>query len=132
MSIVVDTSVLSHALRRGTPSNDPQVKKLTYLLNRGEDFSLLGVILQEILQGIRNQEDFEKVKEHLQIFPILTLDRQDYIAAAELKNKCMTHGINAGTIDFQIAAACIQHDCSLLTCDNDFTHIASCSSLQLI
>jgi len=132
VSVIVDTSVWSHALRRNTPPNDPQTRKLAYLLNRGQDLFLLGVILQELLQGIRNQADFDKVREHLEVFPVLQLERQDYIAAAELRNQCASHGINAGTIDFQIAAACIQYDYSLLTCDSDFTHIASCCSLRLI
>ena len=134
MSVIVDTSVWSHVLRRGTPSSDPSVVKLMDVLNRGRgsDILLLGVILQEILQGIRNETDFARVRQHLEVFPLVVLDRQDYIAAAELRNHCQSCGINAGTIDFQIAAACIERDCSLLTSDKDFSHIASCCSLRLV
>lgn len=132
MSVVVDTSVWSLVLRRGTPTSDPQVQKLTSILRQGQPVALLGVVLQEILQGIRDPSNFERVKQHLDAFPLLNLERQDYVLAAELGNLCRSRGVQASTVDFQIAAACIQNGFGLLTCDQDFRHIAEYSPLQIL
>jgi len=132
MSLIVDTSVWSLVLRRGVTPDCPQAKKLESAIRQGQSIQLLGVILQEILQGIRSNTDFLRVKAHMDLFPLLQLERDDYVAAAELRNLCRSKGVQASTIDFQIAAACVRHDCSLLTNDHDFTHIAQHCPLQLL
>lgn len=131
MSLVVDTSVWSLALRRGSPSPDPQVAKLATALMQRQPIVLLGVILQEVLQGIREESRFEAVKDYLQAFPIWAMDRADYVAAARLWNLCRSKGVQASTADIQIAVMCVQHDCELLTCDRDFEHIAGFCPLRL-
>jgi predicted nucleic acid-binding protein len=60
----------------------------------------------------------------LDSYPLLDLDRQTYTAAARLRARCRAKGVNAGSIDFLIAAACCQHGFPLLTADKDFSHIA--------
>jgi predicted nucleic acid-binding protein len=132
MSVVVDTSVWSHALRRTTPTSDPQAAKLADLLRQRQAVYLLGVILQEILQGIRDPGKFREIREHLRPYPLIELTRADYIAAAQIGNQCRSKGIQASIVDCQIAAACIEHDCALLTCDQDFQHIARHCPLRLI
>jgi len=132
MTIIVDTSVWSCALRRRKPADDPQSEKLAIALKQAQPIALLGVILQEILQGIRDPKDFDKVKAHLVVLPLIALEREDFIAAAKLRNTCAAQGILASTMDFQIATACLRHDCALLTNDKDFQHIAQCCPLQLL
>lgn len=132
MSVVVDTSVWSMALRRHAPVESNEKSRLVRLLKDGQPIVLLGVIVQELLQGIRSGRDFARVRDHLDAFEMLILEREDYIAAAELRNVCASGGVSASTIDFQIAAACIRHDHILLTADLDFRHIARCSVLQLL
>lgn len=132
MNVIVDTSVWSLALRR-TPSDQTlPVQKLTQFIQKGESIFLLGVILQEILQGLRSQKEMQSLLELLSAFPIIEPRRADYVAAAKLRNHCAVKGIQAGTIDFLIAAICIQYQCGLLTTDQDFTFIAQHSALKLI
>lgn len=132
MSVIVDTSVWSLSLRRGSSSDDPQAAKLADMLRDGRPIHLLGIILQEVLQGIRNPSEFDELRTGLQAFPLLQLDRDDFAAAAELWNLCRSHGVQASTVDCQIAAACIRHDCALLTADKDFASIAGHCPLQLL
>ena len=132
MTIIVDTSVWSHALRRRKTSDDPQSEKLAAALRQAQPIALLGIIVQEILQGVRDPRAFKKVRESLAAFPLIALDREDYVAAAELRNLCAARGVQASTIDFQIAAACARHDCALLTSDQDFERISQHSRLQLL
>ncbi len=133
MRVLVDTSVWSLALRRAAPANPhPAAQTLRRLIEAEQAVCLIGVILQEVLQGVRDHTQFLRLRNLLRPFPLLDLARADFEAAAQLRNHCQFHGIQAGTIDFLIAAASIRHDCAILTTDRDFTHIARLSSLRLL
>jgi hypothetical protein len=131
MRILVDTSVWSLALRRpsGVVSQEAALLKTT--IEQGEDIYLLGVILQEVLQGIRNSNDFFALKEYFKAFPLIELKREDYARAAELKNHLIRKGKQGSTIDVLIASSAISHHCHLFTADKHFTHIAEHSELKL-
>ncbi len=58
--ILVDTSVWIDFLK-GT--NSPERYLLHRLLEEEEDVSITEIILTEILQGIREERDFERVKD---------------------------------------------------------------------
>ncbi|MFY9268747.1 MAG: PIN domain-containing protein [Candidatus Manganitrophaceae bacterium] len=132
MNVVVDTSVWSLALRRRSQESPSSVEKLTRLIQDGESIFLLGIILQELLQGLRAQKDFNRLREYLAAFPLVEPKREDYIEAARLRNRCAAKGVQAGTIDFLIAAICLRYQCLLLTTDNDFIAIARCAPLKLL
>ncbi|MBY0359135.1 MAG: PIN domain-containing protein [Candidatus Obscuribacterales bacterium] len=131
MKVLVDTSVWSLVLRRGATVTEPEALQLRHFISSGESIFLIGVILQEILQGIRNHNQFVKLGEFLSPFPLLELDRDDYTFAAEIYGLCRNKGIQASTIDFLIAAAAIRHECLLLTTDKDFKLMASLLPLQI-
>jgi len=131
MNIVVDTSVWSMALRKEPPSYSQHIQTLTSMLSQGR-VVLIGIVLQEVLQGIRSQKRFEEIKAHIDALPFLSLGREDYIEAARMWNLCRAKGVQASTTDCLIAAACIQHNCALLTCDKDFEHIARHCELRLL
>jgi predicted nucleic acid-binding protein len=86
---------------------------------------LIGNILQELLDGVRSPKEFDRLLVVLDPFPLLEIDRETYVAAARLRSLCRTKGVNAGPIDFLIAAACCQHGFPLLTADRDFVRIAA-------
>lgn len=135
MKYIVDTSVWSLALRRKPPKHTKKplaVKKLSMLLEHGEIIYILGIIIQEILQGIKNQNQFDKIREALSYFPMLEANREDYMFAAELFNICRSKGVQASTGDFLISAVSIRNDCRLLTIDKDFERIARHTELNLL
>ncbi|MHB8483680.1 MAG: type II toxin-antitoxin system VapC family toxin [Nitrospiria bacterium] len=132
MNIIVDTSVWSLAFRRKSSQTTPPVEKLTDLIQNEENIFLLGVIVQELLQGIKFPKDFSRLLEQLFHFPLIEPHRKDYIEAARLRNHCSSKGVQAGTVDFLIASICIRYECSLLTTDHDFNSIAGCSTLKLL
>ncbi|QYO68275.1 hypothetical protein [Leptolyngbya sp. 7M] len=73
MKVVVDTSVGSLALRRNrTPEERFQVLRLRELI-ADDRVALLGVIRQEVLSGIREVEQFVRLREYLRAFPNLEL-----------------------------------------------------------
>ena len=131
MRILVDTSIWSLALRRPSGVVNEEAIWLKTIIEQGEDIYLLGIILQEVLQGIRNSNDFFTLKEYLKAFPLIDLTREDYTRAAELKNHLIRKGKQGSAIDVLIASAAISHRCHLFTADKHFTHIAEHSELKL-
>lgn len=119
MKVIVDTSVWSLALRRGQQTNDAIADKLRDLITDGR-IVLLGVVRQEILSGIKNQEQFEKLRDNLRAFPNLLLDMQDYELAAEYFNICRRRGIQGANTDFLICATANRRNYEILTTDKDF------------
>jgi predicted nucleic acid-binding protein len=122
VSLLVDTSVWSLALRRDH-SSGREVDALRTGIDQGM-VVLTGVILQEILQGFPSAERTRRLADYLAPFPLLALHRADYLYAAEIRNKCRTKGVAISTVDAQIAAAAINHRCTLLTADTDFEGVA--------
>lgn len=131
MRILVDTSIWSLALRRPSGAVNQEAVSLKRVIEQGEDIYLLGIILQEVLQGIRNPKDFLALTEYFKAFPLIELTREDYIKAADLKNQLVKKGREGSTIDVLIASAAISYNCQLFTADKDFLHIAEHSELKL-
>jgi predicted nucleic acid-binding protein len=131
LSLLVDTSVWSLFLRRDRPANVPEVDALIHALETGDRILCTGLILQELLQGFSGPKARRQIIERYAAFPLLNPDREDHIAAAELRNLCRARGVQAGTIDALLAQLCIRYELTILTTDVDFEHIAKHTSLQI-
>lgn len=132
MKVLVDTSVWSLALRRKLTKDHKKVTLLYDLIESDQPIYLMGVIVQELLQHIRENAQFNKIKLFFKPFPLLEPSYETYIAAAQIASSCRRHGIQASTIDALIAATAVEYDCQLLTTDLDFEHIATKAPLKLI
>ena len=82
MSVFVDTSVWSLALRRDAPKPSPQVGALKDALEGGEPVVTTGLVLQELLQGFSGPRDRVQIIDRFGALPILSPGRQDHIDAA--------------------------------------------------
>lgn len=131
MSLFVDTSVWSLMLRRDQPTDVPQVRALMQALQVGERIVTTGLVLQELLQGFSGPKARDQIVDRFAAFPLLSPDREDHIAAADLRNHCRKRGVQVGTIDALLGRLCIRHDLTLLTTDKDFRHLAEHCELRL-
>jgi predicted nucleic acid-binding protein len=131
MSLLVDTSVWSLALRRDRPQDSPPVDGLRRALGGSDIVVTTGIILQELLQGFVPDRAREQIVERFARMPLVEPDRDDYIAAAAIRNTCRKAGIQIGTVDALIAQLTIRHDHTLLTADRDFEHAAPHIGLRL-
>ena len=131
MTLLVDTSVWSLALRRDQESIVPQVGVLRRALEGEEFIVTTGLVLQELLQGFAGPCARKDIIERFAALPLVAPDRQDHIDAAELRNTCRRAGIEVGTIDALLAQLCIRNELTLLTTDNDFVHAASHCPLKV-
>lgn len=118
-------------LRRDQPTDVPEVRALIHALHVGERIVTTGLVLQELLQGFSGPKARDQIVDRFAAFPLLSPDREDHIAAADLRNHCRKRGIQVGTIDALLARLCIRHDLMLLTTDEDFTHLAKHCELRL-
>ena len=124
MSLFVDTSVWSLALRRDQPAGRAEVGTLRRAIESGETVLTTGLVLQELLQGFAGPKSRSQIVERFSALPLIVPDRDDHIHAAELRNYCRRKGVQIGTIDALLAQLCIRHDLTMLTADQDFTQIA--------
>jgi predicted nucleic acid-binding protein len=131
LSLFVDTSVWSLALRRDAPLASRPVCELVRALEAGETILTTGLVLQELLQGFSGPKNGELIIDRFAPLPLLVPDRQDHIEAAELRNHCRRRGVQVGTIDALLAQLCIRHDLTMLTTDKDFRSVARHSALKL-
>ena len=131
MSLFVDTSVWSLALRRDSHSSSTEVRTLVRAIETGETILTTGLVLQELLQGFSGPKAREQILDRFSAIPLLAPGRDDHIGAAELRNRCRGAGIQVGTIDALLAELCIRHELTMLTTDNDFTHIANHCALKV-
>jgi hypothetical protein len=131
VTLFVDTSVWSLALRRDRPHTVPEVDALASALGGGETVVTTGLVLQELLQGFQGARESASIVEHFDALPLLVPDRRDHVAAAALRNDCRRQGVQIGTIDALLAALCVRHELLLLTTDRDFVRIAERRPLRL-
>jgi len=131
VKVVVDTSVWSLALRRHAAApNSAVVAELSRLIADGR-VVMLGAVRQELLSGIRDPAQFERLREHLGAFPDLTLLAEDYETAAAFFNACRSKGIQGSNTDFLICAAAARRGMAVFTTDKDFTAYRKVIRLQL-
>ena len=120
--ILVDSSVWIDYFRA---ADTPQVALLDSLLGRTR-IAVGDLIAAEVLQGVRDDKQFQWVK---QVFDSFTrLDLYDYdlaVKAAENHRVLRANGITIRkTIDTLIATRCIEDGLTLLHADRDFVPFA--------
>jgi predicted nucleic acid-binding protein len=120
MSLLVDTSVWSLALRRDARYDVPEVDALRAAIVGADQVFTTGLILQELLQGFAGPRARGQLVERLTALAFLQPDRDDHIEAAEVRNLCRRRGVQVGTIDALLIQLCRRHDLTLLTADKDF------------
>ena len=131
MTLFVDTSVWSLALRRTVPPRYPQLDALKHALAIGEQIVTTGLVLQELLQGFAGPTARDAIVERFAALPFLVPSREDHVKAAELRNLCRRNGVQVGTIDALFAQLCIQHELTMLTTDTDFEHMGEHCALSI-
>jgi predicted nucleic acid-binding protein len=74
-------------------------------------------VRQEVLSGIKHDEQFEKVRVHLAAFPDEPISSHDYVRAAQLDNLCRKAGVRCGEVDMLLCALAERNGWTILTND---------------
>ena len=132
IKLLIDTSVWSEALRRKEKSLNSSETLVRRIIENNDEIVIVGIILQEILSGITNEKLFSEIQNILNDFSYIEITKEDYIHAAELRNKCKQKGITAGSFNFLIASVAIRNKLTLVTYDNDFKNISKYTELKIL
>lgn len=126
--VLVDTSVWIDFFQ--SPES-PAATTLTALIKGHNRVVLCGIVLQEILQGIRERKNFELSRERLLKFPYVETNRDTWLLAATLYRKLRTKGFTFPPVDATIAALTMQNGMELMSRDTHFETVALHSTLKL-
>jgi len=127
--VIVDTSVFVDFFN-GKKNN--KTMQLATLLSSEENVAICGIIYQECLQGIANDNDFKNIKAILD--ELITLPCPDfiYLHSAILYRKLRKNGVTIRkSVDVTIATIAIKNDVCILENDHDFQFIAKHSALKI-
>lgn len=117
--MIVDSDIWSEAFRKMTGEPSPERQMLAELVQH-ERVQMLGCIRQEVLQGIKRQEVFERIRQTLRPFADWPISALEYELAAEFFNTCRSNGIQGSSTDFLICACSVTSGLPVLTKDKDF------------
>lgn len=132
--ILLDTSVISRVFRRRNPGKEEQRLRVVVqdLMAGDTPVGLPGVVLQEVLSGIRVEKQFATLRRLLlTAFTIVLPNAADHVEAARLRNMCLGKGLSVSGPDCLIAVTSIAGDHELFTADSDFEAIAKYAPLKL-
>ena len=133
--ILFDTSVLSRVFRRKTAGAEERRLRTVFqeLMASEEPLGMPGIVLQEILSGIRSQRQFNDLRAKLlAAFTVLPEGVPEHLEAARIRNRCLSKGLNVSGVDCLIAACAILGDHELFAVDDDFVAIAKQVPLRLL
>jgi predicted nucleic acid-binding protein len=130
LSIVVDTSVWSLALRRRRTAIEPEAQELAALVREGRA-SIIGPVRQELLSGVPSEQQFKTLREYLRPFPDVSLEVDDFEEAASFFNRCRAKGVQGSKTDFLICAVAVRRKLAIFTTDGDFPNFARHLPIQL-
>lgn len=130
--ILVDTSALLDFLT-GRPS--AAAEQLESLLRQDGVFYLAPLVVQEVLQGARDEAQWEKLEAFLasQLWIDLKHPVRSRIAAARIYFDCRRRGLTVrSSEDCVIAQVALEHDLALLHNDRDFEAIKKVRPLRTL
>lgn len=134
MSVLIDTSVWSLALRRKavqlSAAERRVVEEWRTLISDGRA-RLTGIIRQEVLSGVREARDFERLRERLAPFDDVPADTTAHELAATYFNTCRARGITPTSFDVLICALAARHGLAVFTADADFARYATILPVRL-
>jgi predicted nucleic acid-binding protein len=81
---------------------------------------VIGSIRQELLTGLRDHAEFERLRQDLRAFPDEVLAPSDYEQAAHWSNECRRRGIAGSGVDFLICSVAVARGWQIFTLDADF------------
>jgi len=125
--ILVDSSVWIDFFSSSPGKAGIELKRL---ISTGEPVAVAGVIVAEVLQGLKRDPD--RIETFLSEFNLLEpAGFETYRAAASIFRKARVKGVSPSTIDTIIAAIALEHSTPILTLDLDFTRLVRVTPIDV-
>ena len=121
MKTLVDSCVWSLLLRRKDKSalSGDEQQKVMLMRNAIQDgrVAIIGPIRQEVLSGVKDSAQFEKLRRSLETFQDGPLTTPLYEDAARMFNLCRSRGVECGRVDMLLCAVAVLKHWAILTND---------------
>ena len=121
MMVLVDTTVWIDFFAARFSGHVVALENL--IINR-EDICICGIVLTEVLQGIRKDSEFKRTRDLFNNLLFLPMSYPVFLKAAEIYRSLRRKGITIRkSVDCMIASVAIENDIPLLHNDKDFEAI---------
>lgn len=128
--IAVDTSALIDLLK-GRPTK--LAKHLELLIELGEPIGFPAPVVQELLQGARDDDEWRLLSRYIGAQDILVPDVETYRRAAKIYYDCRRGGLTVrSTVDCLVAQLALDRGGYLLAHDRDYEAIAIVRPLKVV
>lgn len=116
--VLVDTTIWISFFREKTKSGDP-----LEILLMGNAVWTCGIVIFEVLQGIKSEGEKARVLSLLTDLPYIEMTKSLWQRASEFSWSLKKKGLNLPLSDILIATIAIENDMSVYTLDNHFAQI---------
>ena len=116
--IIVDTSIWIEYFNRKT-------NIVNFIEERIMEDCLFmtGPIVSELLQGVKTEQEYEKLKNSIDAIPYLETTLEDWKEAGNISNKLRKKGITIPLTDIIISAVAISNNAKVYSLDKHFKEI---------
>jgi len=116
--IIVDTSIWIEYFNNNTNIVNFIEKRIM------EDcLFMTGPIVTELLQGVKTEKEYEKLKNSIDAIPYLEITLENWKKAGNISNKLRRKGIKIPLTDIIISAVAISNDAKVYSLDKHFEKI---------
>ncbi|MEW6087351.1 MAG: PIN domain nuclease [bacterium] len=126
--VLIDTSIWVDFFQYPESS---YTERLENLIKDNNKAVICGIIIQEVLQGIKDEKSYLATKERLSKFPFIVTNRESYFFASSLYRSLRNKGITVPPVDVTIASIAILNKIPFFTKDSHFSIIAKYADLEL-
>lgn len=117
--VLIDTSIWVEYFH----GRDHQLVELVKDLIRNQRVVLCGVVLSELLAGVRARKDRDTLKHTLDALEYAEVSQGIWILAGEMSSNLRRQGIRVPLTDVIVAALALENDYELFTLDSHFDRI---------
>lgn len=124
--IIVDTSIWIEYFK-----NNPDVVDFMEKHLLEDTVCLVGIIVSELIQGIKNEREREMIRSNLDAINYIDMKFEDWIKIGDLSNMLRKSGMTIPLTDIAIAATAIENDLMLITRDKHFKQVPNLCMMEL-
>ena len=117
--VIVDTSIWIEYFNNPDSREKGEVDSLL----EEDCVFLTGIILAELLQGTRSQQEFDILRSSLSALPFCETSFNIWVEAGHIASSLRRKGVTLPLSDCTIAALALENDCAIYTLDSHFARM---------
>lgn len=121
---LVDTNVWIHIFRQSAQQETKTIQEFFRLLSPEAKIVTTGIVLTEIICGLRNTKKDKAIREIIERYDFLPSTKDIYILAGDLGREMERKGLKIPVADYVIAATAITYGATLISGDPHFKRFA--------